>query len=286
MTSKWASIPIDGGSSYYSRSPSLSRSVSKSVTAVASIPIEAISSPFNGWSSVGWLFIAVVIAVIIAVSSRGTYRSLGSVTKSTPVGHIVDVSPGPVEPTVEPTVEPKSVGPIMVAPIMAPDMWNQAVDLRDEPYLQSENGQTFAEFQKAFLERGIQKPMIEAKASAKQPFFDANMLNLEDVPEAALMAFEDNWPDTNGPSVFGGNAEVTDMEARQIAQEAFQTVPLGAQPEAVAEVLKEILAARNEAARLGLNLPEAPEEQKQNIKHWSKRSGPAAILAKTILSRV
>jgi hypothetical protein len=86
------------------------------------------------------------------------------------------------------------------------------------------------------------------------------------------------------PRVFSGNSDISDSEARMLAAEAFQDVPNGP-PDVVADVLREILAAKTESARLGLILPEAPDEQLMAIRSWSKRLGPVGQLAKSILSK-
>ena len=76
-----------------------------------------------------------------------------------------------------------------------------------------------------------------------------------------------------------------DDEYRMLATEALQSVDTHLKPENAVIVLREILAARTEATRIGAVLPPVPEEQLEAISFWTKNL-LTKDLATTILNRV
>jgi hypothetical protein len=80
--------------------------------------------------------------------------------------------------------------------------------------------------------------------------------------------------------------QILDDEERVIAREAFQVVPLKSSIDEAVLILREILAARSEASKRGLKLPDVPEEQKASIKYWSSQPGPTSKLALSILQKM
>lgn len=74
-------------------------------------------------------------------------------------------------------------------------------------------------------------------------------------------------------------------ETRMLAREALQTVSTRGKPDV--ETLREILAARTEAAKLNVTMPSIPEDQKAALKFWASNDTheAAAKIARTILAR-
>jgi len=174
-----------------------------------------------------------------------------------------------VEPHAEVLVQPKKVS----------KLWSSDAD-SVEPFVGSENG--FQEYQKAFHQG---REMVEQERSIKSAPAGMNKEGLQDfikngnsVPDGLLDSLESQPFSRRSESV------VLDEEAMMLAREALQTIK--GSPATVASILKDILAARTEAAAKGIQLPAVPDEQRTLLEHWSRQSGPASSVAKNILSRI
>jgi hypothetical protein len=91
---------------------------------------------------------------------------------------------------------------------------------------------------------------------------------------------------TAPPAILTWSADVTEQEARSLAREAFQQVPQTYSPDFAEDTLRGISDALLECAKFGVNLPEMPEEQRNNLLFWSKSKTKAAEIAKQILNRI
>lgn len=180
-----------------------------------------------------------------------------------------------------------------VEPKFMSRLWSTDEDLQ-KPFLQSE-GLGFNDYQKAFqlgrvpviqerhyrnASRDILEPMREGLKSSGQ--------TLESFMQSSEVALPDGLVDSwyEGPSKSSvlSRPEAMDEETMMLAREALQSIHGSA--DTVTSTLREILAARTEAARLNFKLPQVPEEQLLALKHWSVQGGTAGSLASSILSRI
>lgn len=165
-------------------------------------------------------------------------------------------------------------------------------------YLEA-NGLTFSDFEKAFG-LGREKPLMDKPErnystvledlAALRPALEASGQTFQDYIEAHHMKVPDALLDlwANGSTSGGPPGANEDLapEAMMLAREALQPLSADVPEAAAAEVLREILAARTEAARLGLSLPEMPSEQASAVRAWAaKAPGVAGQLAQTLMSR-
>jgi hypothetical protein len=122
------------------------------------------------------------------------------------------------------------------------------------------------------------KPMretLQKKGMSIEAYVESNDVS---VPEALM----DAWNAVPAP-VSQGRSFSEDAETSMLAREAMQAVST---TNVDIEGLRDILAARTEAAQLGITLPEMSREQKEGLDFWaSSRNTQASSLAKTILSR-
>jgi hypothetical protein len=123
----------------------------------------------------------------------------------------------------------------------------------------------------------LERPLKTKPVGLNTEGLEAFLQNGNSVPDDLLDSLQ-------GPT-FSRRSEnsVLDDEAMMLAREALQTIK--GSPETVASILKDILAARTEAAARGIELPGLPQEQKIILEHWSRQSGPASAIAAQILSR-
>lgn len=295
MSSKWASLNLEAGASpSTARKASLLKSARNSVSSVT----EAVTGPFkNEWGIATVIVIVAVIAILIsynktkttnlaarlqaraprsATGPAATVPSTGTTsgpTSGPDVGTIVQAEAVPEVPTVPGNVEPK---------FALTDRFFGATEGPSDQFL---NNSSFNDFQSAFFGKN-EKPIVEANASSDfvESFVGlADYVKSHDVPESLLSASASRSIEL--PPVFGGNVNISDSEARTLAAEAFQVVPNGSN-ELIVSTLREILAAYTEASKLGLALPQSPDEQVSALKTLSRRSGQAGELAKNILSRI
>ena len=162
------------------------------------------------------------------------------------------------------------------------------------------NGLTFDDFQNAF-QHGREKPVVDAptgnskaymhvldELEALKPTLAAQGQTFQDYIDAHNMKVPDALLDlwTSGPTAADPGAALEwPPEAMMLAREALQPVSASMDPEAAAVILREILAARTEAARMDLKLPPLPSDQEAGLRHWAKSVTTAGALAKNILSR-
>ncbi len=82
------------------------------------------------------------------------------------------------------------------------------------------------------------------------------------------------------------NENISAEEAMMLGREAQQMVPRTSSVETATVTLREILAARTEAATVGLALPPMSPEQRESVQYWANHAGEkVSSIAKTILSR-
>jgi hypothetical protein len=164
-------------------------------------------------------------------------------------------------------------------------------------YLEA-NGLTFSDFQKAFG-LGREKPVMDHPErnyagvlddlQALRPALERSGETFQDYIESHHMKVPDAllelW--ATGPSSTATHSLADDLapEAMMLAREALQPLSASADQDAAAVVLRDILAARTEADRLGMHLPAMPYEQASAIRAWASKTGTAATIAQTILSR-
>lgn len=184
------------------------------------------------------------------------------------------VVPAVAEPAAETTAEPV-VAAEPAAEITANELepkFNIAAskywsfeDNDEVPHLEND-GNTFSDFQRAFS------------------------LGREYVTEENSMAtYRNENHDTfmhDEKRSFVPKSDVSLSDSRTLATEAFQQVPRDMDRKNAAVLLREILAARTEAASLGLNLGYSSDDQVADLKYWSSKAGPEADLASAILSRI
>ena len=181
-----------------------------------------------------------------------------------------------------------------VEPKFMSRLWSTTEDLH-KPFLESE-GLGFSDYQKAFQQgrapviqerhyrnasRDILEPMREGLKSSGQ-----TLESFMQTSEVALPdSFVDSWYDSSSSSSsIMARPEAMDEETMMLAREALQSIH--GSVDTVTSTLREILAARTEAARLSFKLPQVPEEQMLALKHWSVQGGTAGSLANSILSRI
>lgn len=133
-------------------------------------------------------------------------------------------------------------------------------------------------------DRGIKTGRFEAPGGLQgrelEAYLEANDLA---VPEALVDAW--NAGPMAGPTVGAASHGDYSEDYMLLARESMQAVPMRSAGDA-AIVLREILAARTEAAKLGLSMPQMPEDQLSNVRYWASTNGHAADLAKSVLSRL
>ena len=138
-------------------------------------------------------------------------------------------------------------------------------DEEDAPHLEND-GNTFTDFQKAF-------------SMGREYLTEEN----------SMTTFRNENHDTfmhEEKRSFVPTSDVSLSDSRTLATEAFQPVPRDMDRQNASVLLREILAARTEAAHIGLNLGYSSDEQVADLKYWSAKAGPEAELAAAILSRI
>lgn len=289
MSSKWASLNFDGGASPATqRKASLLRSASKSISSVT----EAATAPLQGsWGLATLVLVVAVVAVIVNINKKDDAAAV--VSMAPPLA-----APFPAR---TPAAAAPDVGVLVNSTVVPEDAAPQESEVlpkfavSDRFFSQNEgpsdaflNNNSFKEFQSAFFSRN-EKPVLDKETVSD---FAGSFVGLQDylqthdVPEKLLSAsMASEAKNHEVPSVFGGNSDLSDSEARMLASEAFQMIPNGS-TDVIISVLHEILSAYTEASKLGLSLPQSPEEQVKSLMTLSKRAGPVGDLAKQILSRI
>lgn len=299
MPSKWSSLNFEGGASPSSlKKASLLGSVGTSVFSVT----QAATSPLDGdWGIGTFALLAAALVIILNLRANKTNSAgplaspLGRARAAAPaaagpaaptgsgptgpaahgadVGVVINASTVPNDSPAESTVEPK---------FSLNDRFFSATEGPSDQFL---DNSSFKDFQQAFFSRNEKVELDRDNASDFAGSFVGlqDYLKTHDVPETLLTASSKKHSEV--PSIFGGNSDVSDSEARMLASEAFQQVPTGSD-EIISGTLREILAAYTEARKSGLTLPPSPTEQVTRLKALAKTSGTVAELAKNILNRI
>ena len=267
---------------------------------------EAISGGAKGSKSPVMLFgiIAVAVVLMIVVSNQNSdrkVRSKASPQASADVPTVLvaaSVSPDSGAPAEDATVQPKYA-------TMVDRYWTANEDLSSaiQPYAEASDGHTFQDYQKAFmngrempvLDRPEQsnvallldqlKPMkalIKKSGLSIQQYVEAHNMQ---VPEAVIELWNREATEERKYREAIVKPDCSEDEAAMLARESLQIVPRAGLDAAIL-VMREILAARTEATKVGLQLPEMPAEQLESIQFWTTHDGPCGHLAKMILSRI
>lgn len=250
---------------------------------IEATPIEAGAQ--RSWNAQTW-FILALVAIAAYWIIWPTKTTLSSYTGPQPVGLEV------VNTNAEPDIGKPDV-PID-APVdtkfKATDRFFSSDESIEEPFLDN-----FSSYQQAF-QMGREKYVLDKPTVSKRyvdqldPMRQAlakNGQSLDDfidaqdiaVPEALV----DAWASEPLKTASVDDSHLT-HEGTFLAREALQTVPMSGAPDI--EGLRDILAARTEAAKIGLTLPQIPEEQKVALQYWSNSGNiRAAAIANSILTR-
>ncbi len=173
----------------------------------------------------------------------------------------------PVVQVVEESVVPEAVVTNELEPkfnVAVSKYWSYEAD-EEEPHLEND-GNTFSDFQRAF--------------NTGREYL---------TEESSMKTYRNENHDTymhEEKRSFVPKSNVSISDSRTIAMEAFQQVPRDMDRDNAVVLLREILAARTEAALIGLDLGEPSEDQVDDLKFWSTMAGPEAEVATAILSRI
>lgn len=245
-----------------------------------------------------FILIALIAAFVIKASMRGGIKTMNvsneSLTVLQPkiVAELNEKQPAASENEL-PTVSVKRTA-------VESKYFSSEQDNLQEPFLHTENGQSFSDFAKT-LDSGRETYSMERPMSSKTT--DLNYLKsdlkrrglgLEDFVDTYGLSVSDNFVDTWKESSYGPSKReitskpdgVSDDEVRMLAQESLQPLSITCDTETANSVLREILAARTEAGRIGLEIPPLTEEQLKAIKFWSNsKAFKTSTIAKTLLGR-
>lgn len=281
-----------------------SRSASSrgSVRSITGSPRQS-ESTFSFTSPALLFLLLLVVIVVVAVRTRTTTSVAASSAQpeAAPIDEVVvqTVSVEPDQPAqLDETVQPKFAA-------LTNKWFNSEVDDLDVavPLGDSEAGYSFQDFQRALLSSDSRanvtgrhhdksggyahdqlqplKDMITKSGRSLDQFVSENMITL---PEEVMEMW--SAPSSTRPvqQAFT-RPECTAEEANMLVREALQDVPTSDVNDA-AMVLREVLHARTEGAKLRVQMPEVPQEQRISIKHWAvSGQQPAADIASVILSR-
>lgn len=280
-----------------------SRSSVGSITAASSRP----AAGAFGFSSPALLFLVLlVIIIVIAVRTRTT-----TAVAAAPASAVAAVAEPIIDQVQTVQVEPDQAAPVdeTVQPKFAAltNKWfNSDVEDLDitAPLGDAEAGYSFNDFQRALLSSDSRAPvtvrrhekagdgyafeqlqplkdMIHKSGRSVDQFVSEHMITL---PEEVLEMWTSPSSARRAEKAFT-RPDCTAEESNMLVREALQDVPRGEAHDA-AMVLREILHARTEAAKVGVQVPEIPEEQRAAIKSWAASGQqPAADIANVILSR-
>lgn len=143
--------------------------------------------------------------------------------------------------------------------------WSNEDSTIAEPFMNSNDESSFGEFQKTLM---FGREIRDSETPEKEGFSESN------VDRAAP------------PAILTWSSDVTEQEARSLARDAFQQVPQTYSPDFAEDTLRGISDALLECAKVGVHLPEMPEEQRENLLFWSNTKTKAAEIAKQILNRM
>lgn len=264
-------------------------------------PMEA-SSAFSGWALL--LPIAVVAIVAMVVASTGSKAAKTPALKS-----VADLE-APLTVVQSTAVPDNGLKAVAVedprgAPVGPRNTARAFFSYEEDdvsgiqkPFENNESGFSYSDFERA-LQQGREKPVLDrpvpanaktlsVQAAGMKAFVERNGMTLESFAENNSYLPEEMYEawDYKAPAPRAARQETTD-ESLMLARDAMQMVPTNVPEAAIVPVLREILAARTEAATAGLSLPAITEEQRDALGHWSaSRTTTASALASNILSRV
>jgi hypothetical protein len=248
-----------------------------------------------------WVVAAILVIAIVAFTQTSSSPSMPRQDMPEPELNVIQVNAAPdvaadgsaADGSAPASGSADGSADAPVEPKFMSKLWSTTEDLH-KPFLESE-GLGFSDYQKAFQQgrapviqerhyrnasRDILEPMREGLKSSGQ-----TLESFMQTSEVALPdAFLDSWYEGPSKSSILARPESMDEETMMLAREALQSVH--GSEETVTSTLREILAARTEAARLNFKLPQVPEEQMLALKHWSVKGGTAGSLAVSILSRI
>lgn len=279
--SKWADLTdanaLSGGAPSASRSP---------------------KSEVFGFGMSVWVVAAVAVIAVVAFTRTSTNPELARTDLPEAELNVIQVNATPdatgADAATDASGADGAAADAPVEPKFMSRLWSTTEDLH-KPFLESE-GLGFSDYQKAFQQgrapviqerhyrnasRDILEPMREGLKSSGQ-----TLESFMQTSEVALPdSFVDSWYDSgSSSSSVMARPEAMDEETMMLAREALQSIH--GSVDTVTSTLREILAARTEAARLSFKLPQVPEEQMLALKHWSVQGGTAGSLANSILSRI
>lgn len=262
------------------------------------------AASFGAWAVL--LPIAIVVVVALALAGSGNPKTVKVPTKG------LEAEPlNVVQATAEPdypskaafaSAEPDARG----APVGVRNTARTALfaaddaDLKgiEKPFANSEAGFSYNDFQRA-MAHGREMPEVDRAPPSNAPhvkshiasmkaFIKRNGMTVNEfseardafLPESMLDSW--NYEEPTKPQRVVADAS---EDALMYAREALQDIPTNVSHDAIVPVLREILAARTEAASAGIQLPSVTDEQRASLKSWSTRGSTAGSLAGSILSR-
>ena len=236
-----------------------------------------------------WVVLAIVLIFVVWAFRSDKGVSTMSSVPAGPSGPVVPLLSPPVT-VVQATANEASDEPVdaEVVPKYKSMTYFDTNEDVGEPFVQSysdfqrafQSGRSYAETDKpttALMSQQLM-PMREAlrrKGVSLESYVDSNDVS---VPDSLL----DAWNAVPTPV----NTRATVSEDAETAMLAREALPVVSTKAADVEALRDILAARTEATRIGFALPEVPSDQKAALEFWaSSKHSQASALAKTILSR-
>jgi hypothetical protein len=236
--------------------------------------------------------LAIAGSIAIANSIQSENRKVVRVMPVEPALTVIQpkVTMQDSELVAEPVVEPKSV----VEPVSVGSKYFSHETFEQGPYLQSENGLSFSDFQEAF-QNGREKP-IQDRIGTK------DLHGLQTLSVALKESGQNvyDFLDTQGLQVSDGlldaiqqesfltrsakTLQTYDHDEMILAQDLFQDVSVSVSADEIVPVLQEIAFAQESFLQFG-QAPHMPFEQEQALQYWATTYGHAANLAKKILSR-
>jgi len=238
--------------------------------------------------------LAISGAIAIANSIQSENKKVVRVMPVEPALTVIQpkVTVQDVEPIAEPVVEPKSI--LVETSQARGSKYFTHESFEQGPYLQSETGLSFSDFQEAFQngrEKLIQDRMETNDVNGVQSLRNA-------LKESGHNVYE--FLDTQGLQVSDGLLDAIQQESfmtrsvkaqeqfsqdeMMLAQELFQDVSVSVSANEIVPVLREILEAQESFLQLG-GVPMMPLEQEQALRYWATTQGSSGTLANMILSR-
>lgn len=288
MESKWSELLEGGGASAAGAAPA--------------VPQASEASSFSGWVVLVPLMAVVIIALVVASTGGSKARATDKAIEKVAVEplNVVQAVASPDVPLKVPVAD-APLGARVGVRNTARSLFATEDSLNhiEQPFGDAEGGYTYTDFQAA-MEYGREKPVydkpnkanaaiIGAQIDSMKSYIKRNGFTLDDFADARDVALPDSiaesW-DTEYQQPPERQQQDMRPETLVLAQEALQAVPTKATAAAIVPVLREILAARTEAATSQIELPPLTDDQRDGLQHWSAVGGVAGSLANTILSRV